>query len=58
MTEIISLNWERKARARKADRAAAAEHRVKFGRSKAQKAADRSARARAQKTLDLTRRDP
>jgi hypothetical protein len=57
MKDVINLNRARKARARQAERAAAAENRIKFGRTKAEKSADRNANVRARKTLDDARRD-
>jgi hypothetical protein len=57
MTEPINLNKARKARAQAADKAKAAENRVRFGRSKAEKTvsrleAERAHRAHAEKKRD------
>lgn len=54
MTEPINLNKVRKARVRADDKAQAAENRVRFGRSKAEKTvskleAERARRAHAEK---------
>ena len=43
MADIVSLNRARKARTKASEKAAAAENRVKFGRTKAEKLADRKA---------------
>lgn len=57
MADILNLNKARKARA-KADAAAKAVHnRAKFGRTKAQKAADEAERARISENLDGARRE-
>jgi hypothetical protein len=57
MAELINLNKARKARAKAAREAAAAENRVRFGRSKAEKAAVRLESARAATDLDGKKRD-
>ncbi len=57
MPDPINLNRARKAKARSADKAQAAENRVKFGRSKAEKAIDHASAERLSKLLDQTRRD-
>ena len=49
MTEPINLNKARKARARAADKAQAAENRVRFGRTKGEKAASRLEAERARR---------
>jgi hypothetical protein len=57
MAEIINLNRAKKARTR-ADRAAkAVENRVKFGRTKAEKATDRDERVRTVHLLDESKRE-
>lgn len=58
MVEPINLNKARKAKARKAKAQKAEENRIKFGRTKAQKAQDGFADARRQKRLDQTKREP
>jgi hypothetical protein len=58
MADPINLNRARKAKA-KADREVlAAENRVKFGRPKAEKLADRAETQRKARALDQTRREP
>ena len=57
MGEIINLNRARKARALAAKDAQAAENRVRFGRTGAQKAADRAEREKAGRGLDGARRE-
>ena len=57
MAEPINLNLARKARARAADKAQAAENRVRFGRSSAEKAAARREAERAARTLDGAERE-
>ena len=44
MAEIVNLNRFRKSRQRQEDREKAAENRVRFGRNKGEKAADRQNR--------------
>jgi hypothetical protein len=58
MAEPVNLNRARKATLKAADQARAVENRVKFGRTKAQKAKDAADAARAAKLLDQTRREP
>ena len=57
MAEIINLNKARKARARSTKAAKAVENRARFGRTKAEKAADSAERARIDRTLDESKRD-
>jgi hypothetical protein len=57
MAEIINLNKARKAKARVEKAAKAVENRVRFGRTKAEKAADRAEGARADRDLDGAKRD-
>ena len=60
MGTLVNLHRERKARARKKETATAEENRVRFGRTKAERAASREVSERAQKFLDghaLTERD-
>lgn len=52
MTEIVNLNRFRKAKARADEKRQAAENRVAFGRTKAEKAADKAERTRTARTLD------
>lgn len=57
MAEILSLSKARKAKARVAKEAVAAENRVKFGRTKAEKQAEAAREALAQKRLDGAKRE-
>jgi hypothetical protein len=55
---VVSLSKARKARAKAADKAQAAENRVAFGRTKAEKAQAKSETARAAHSLDNKRLEP
>ena len=57
MGDVINLNRARKARTRAAKEAQAAENRVKFGRSGADKARDAVERKKAARTLDGAQRE-
>ncbi|MDR6852566.1 hypothetical protein J2Y54_002086 [Sphingomonas sp. BE123] len=57
MADILNLNKARKARAKAQATAKAVENRAKFGRTKAQKAADDAERARISENLDGARRE-
>lgn len=57
MSDPVNLNKARKARARAADKARAAENRAKFGRTKADKAADAARAALEARRLDALRRE-
>ncbi|MFL9840038.1 DUF4169 family protein [Sphingomonas sp. ST-64] len=57
MADILNLNKARKARAKAQASAKAVENRAKFGRTKAQKAADEAERARISENLDGARRE-
>lgn len=57
MADILSLSKARKAKARVAKEATAAENRVKFGRTKAEKEAEAAKDALAQKRLDGAKRE-
>ena len=57
MAEILSLSKARKARARADKEQLAAENRVRFGRSKAEKEREAALRSLAKKRLDETRRE-
>jgi hypothetical protein len=57
VVEPINLNKARKARARAADKAQAAQNRVSFGRPKAEKAAAKLEALRAERTLDGNKRE-
>jgi hypothetical protein len=55
---VVSLNKARKARAKAADKAQAAENRVAFGRTKAEKVQAKSETARSNRRLDDKRLEP
>jgi hypothetical protein len=57
MTEPINLNKLRKARARAADEAQAAENRVRFGRTKAEKTVSRLEAERARRAHEEKKRE-
>ncbi|MEE2877596.1 MAG: DUF4169 family protein [Pseudomonadota bacterium] len=57
MAEPINLNKARKAKARAQKEQQASENRVKFSRTKAQKAADEAGRDKLRKKIDLTKRE-
>ena len=57
MTEPISLNKARKAKARADAQSRAAANRVKFGRGKAEKAVSKLEAERARRALDQTKRE-
>ncbi len=57
MAEPINLNRARKAKTRAADQARAAENRVRFGRTKAEKLNAKAEAERVARALDQTRRD-
>jgi hypothetical protein len=58
VTNPVNLNRFRKEKARAGKRARAEGNAAKFGRTKAQKAAEEKDRERAERTLDQHRRDP
>ncbi len=58
MADIVSLSKARKARARDAKDAAAAQNRVLFGRTRAEKAAHASSKAATEKSIDGHKREP
>jgi hypothetical protein len=57
MAVPINLNRARKAKARAVDQARAAENRVKFGRTKAEKLKAQAEAVRLARTLDDVKRD-
>lgn len=57
MADILSLSKARKAKARAAKEQQAAENRVKFGRTKAEKERDAALAKLAQKRLDGNKRE-
>lgn len=58
MADILSLSKARKAKARADKDAAAAGNRVKFGRTKAEKAEDEKRKSIAEKMIDAHKREP
>ena len=58
VAEITNLNKVRKARANASAQAAAAENRVRFGRTKAEREAEKARAEKAKQALDQARRDP
>jgi hypothetical protein len=58
MADILSLSKARKTKARATKEATAAQNRVKFGRTKAEKLADGARAALAEKGVDAHKRDP
>jgi len=57
MSKVVNLNQFRKRKARETAAALAAENRVKFGRTKAQKQQDALAQAEAERRLALLKLD-
>ncbi len=57
MSKVVNLNKFRKLKAREAAEKQAAENRVKFGRSKAQKQLDEAEAAAAREKLDALKRE-
>ena len=57
MAELINLNRTKKARARSAGKAQAAENRVRFGQAKGQKAAAKLEAERVRRELEGKKRD-
>lgn len=57
MAEILSLSKARKARARTQKEQTAAENRVRFGRTKAEREHEAAQRSLAGKRLDATKRE-
>ncbi|MGH8462437.1 MAG: DUF4169 family protein [Stenotrophobium sp.] len=58
MASVINLNKVRKQKARATAEQQAAENRVRYGRSKAEKQREAAAEAEAQRRLDHLRREP
>ena len=58
MSAPINLNKARKARSKADQEALAAANRVKHGRTKAEKLADKAQAERARRLLDQSRREP
>ena len=58
MVEPINLNKARKEREKAAAKAQAAENRVRFGRTKAEKSLQSAQAKKADKSLDETKREP
>ncbi len=57
MGELVNLRAARKAKARVADAAKAAENRARFGRTKGQRQAEAMEAARVSRVLDGAKRD-
>lgn len=57
MAEPINLNKARKAKTKAGKTQKASENRVKFGRTKAQKQADRAAGEKLKKAIEATKRE-
>lgn len=58
MADVVNLNKYRKKKAREQAAARAAENRVRFGRTPAQKERDAAVELEARRRLDRLRRDP
>jgi hypothetical protein len=58
MTDPVNLNRFRKARAKADAKARAAENRVAFGRTRAEKALAEARREKAARELDAKKREP
>ena len=58
MSAVVSLGKARKARSNAADKARAAENRVRFGRTKAEREVQSARDDRNARALDGARRDP
>jgi hypothetical protein len=58
MADILSLSKARKSKAKAGKDALAAENRVKFGRTKAEKAAEKARTSLAEKSIDAHKREP
>jgi hypothetical protein len=58
MAEIVNLRLARKARARAKDASRAAENRVRFGRTAANKSLERSREEKREREFESHRRDP
>ena len=58
MAEPINLNKARKAKARADKQTSAAANRLKHGRTKAERLADKTTAERAVRKLDLSKREP
>lgn len=57
MSEIVNLNKARKAKARSASRAEAAENRVRFGRTKAERSVQKAETSKLERRLDQAKRE-
>ncbi len=57
MSEPVNLNKFRKVKARAAKQQEAAENRIKYGRTKAEKARDRLEASKTKNTVDQNQRD-
>ena len=57
MADLVNFNKARKAKARDQDRTQAAQNRVAFGRTKAEKALIKAERDKAERVLDGAKRE-
>jgi hypothetical protein len=58
MADILSLSKARKSKAKADKEARASENRVKFGRTRAEKAVDKARQDLTEKSIDAHKRDP
>lgn len=58
MADVINLRQARKEKARRARDGEAAANRTRFGRTKAEKVADKDSRERSQRALESKRLEP
>ncbi|MFI4973029.1 MAG: DUF4169 family protein [Caulobacterales bacterium] len=58
MSQPVSLNRARKAKARSEDKVRAAQNRARFGRSKAQKALESATSEKTRRDVDGAKREP
>ncbi|MDR6627336.1 DUF4169 family protein [Caulobacter segnis] len=57
MADVVNLNQARKAKAKSDDKARAAENRVRFGRTKAEKSLEAARAEKLQRELDGAKRE-
>ncbi len=57
MADVVNLNQARKAKAKADDKARAAENRVRFGRSKAEKSVEAARAEKLKRDLDGAKRE-
>ena len=58
MADILSLSKARKTKAKAQQEARAQENRVKFGRTKSERTADKARTTLAEKSIDAHKREP